>query len=269
MSQKRRPSLAERADPHALYEASVQGPEGDIEFFLRMFRRHFKRVPVVLREDFCGTAYLAASWLAGGRRRRAIGVDLDAETLDWGRRKHIESMPPAMRRRIQLVQADVRDITRPKADLICALNFSYCTLKTRQNLGSYFHTVYRALESEGLFICELYGGTEAVVPIEEEREVDDFTYVWEQESYDAITHDTLCHIHFEFSDGSKRERAFTYDWRLWTIPEVRELLADAGFRRTEVYWEETDDDGDGTGEFRRTESEENQEGFIVYIVGVK
>lgn len=269
MSRKRAPSLASQADPHALYEASVQAPEGDIEFFLRVFRRHFRRTPVMLREDFCGTAYLATSWVEGGRRRRALGVDLDETTLDWGRHAHLAPMTPATRRRIRLRCADVRDVTRPKADLICALNFSYCVFKTRQELGGYLRTVYRGLEREGLFVCELYGGTEAVVPIEERREVDGFTYVWEQESYDAITQETLCHIHFEFPDGSTLQRAFTYDWRLWTIPEVRELLAEAGFRRSEVYWEETDDDGDGTGEFKRTESEENQEGFIVYIVGVK
>jgi len=247
----------------------VQAPEGDIEFFLRVFRRHFKRTPIVLREDFCGTAYLAAAWVQGGRRRRAVGIDLDPVPLDWGRREHVEKMTTEMRRRIRLIQADVRSMTRPKADVICALNFSYCVFKTRRDLGGYLKTAYRGLKAEGLFVCELYGGTEAVMPIEEEREVDGFTYIWDQESYDPITHETLCHIHFEFPDGSGRERAFTYDWRLWTIPEVRELLTEAGFRRTEVYWEETDADGDGTGEFRRTESEENQEGFIVYIVGVK
>ena len=269
MTAKRRRSLAARADPHALYEASVQAPEGDIEFFLRAFRRHFRRTPALLREDFCGTAYLAATWVNGGRRRRAIGVDLDEATLDWGRRRHLEPMTASTRRRIQLVCDDVREVTRPKADLICALNFSYCTFKTRRDLGAYMRTVYRGLRREGLFVCELYGGTEAVVPIEERREVDDFTYVWEQASYDPISNETLCYIHFEFADGSKLERAFTYDWRLWTIPELRELLAEAGFRRSEVYWEETDEDGDGTGEFRRTESEENQEGYIAYIVGVK
>jgi len=269
MSRKRRATLAELADPHALYEASVQAPEGDIEFILRVFRRHFRRVPVTLREDFCGTAYLASSWIEGGSRRKSIGVDLDEATLEWGRRRHIESMAPAMRRRIRLLQADVREVTRPRVDVVCALNFSYCTFKSRPELGTYLRAVHSSLGEQGLFVCELYGGTEAVVPIEERREVDDFVYVWDQESYDAITHETRCHIHFEFPDGSKLEKAFTYDWRLWTIPEVRELLAEAGFRRSEVFWEQTDEEGEGTGEFERTESEENQEGFIAYIVGVK
>ena len=42
-----------------------------------------------------------------------------------------------------------------------------------------------------------------------------------------------------------------------------------GFRETMVYWEAVDENGDGTGEYRRTEVEENQEGWLVYVVGVK
>jgi hypothetical protein len=78
-----------------------------------------------------------------------------------------------------------------------------------------------------------------------------------------------CHIHFEFSDRSKIERAFSYDWRLWTLPELRELLREVGFRDVQVYWEQVDADGDGTGTFHPTEYEENQESWLVYIVAAK
>jgi hypothetical protein len=30
----------------------------------------------------------------------------------------------------------------------------------------------------------------------------------------------VCHIHFDFEDGSRLERAFSYDWRLWSLPEA-------------------------------------------------
>ena len=86
---------------------------------------------------------------------------------------------------------------------------------------------------------------EVDVELEEEREIsDDLTYLWEQETYNPINHETLCHISFDFSDGSSMTRAFTYDWRLWSIPELREILEEAGFSRTAVYWEEVDDEGD-------------------------
>jgi hypothetical protein len=65
------------------------------------------------------------------------------------------------------------------------------------------------------------------------------------------------------------KKAFTYDWRLWTIPELRELLAEVGFKHVRVFWETVDDDGDGTGEFEPTEKEENQESWLVYLAAEK
>src|SRR5690606_33076657 len=92
----------------------------------------------------------------------------------------------------------------------------------------------------------VYGGQEAIDVMTEDREVDDedFTYVWEQEKFNPISHDTVCHIHFEFPDGSRLERAFSYEWRLWTLPELRELLAEAGFSAVHVFWEEFEDADD-------------------------
>lgn len=258
--------------PHRfrLYEQAVQGPEATIELFLRVFRRLRGRTPTFLREDFCGTAHLAASWVAGSRRRRALAIDLDPEPLAWGRDHNRAALPPATARRLQLLQADVRQVDRPRVDLTCALNFSCCFFDRRDELRDYFAAARRGLASDGLLVVDLYGGTEAIAPIEERRECEGFTYVWEQESYDPITHRTRCHIHFELPGGERLERAFTYDWRLWTVREMRELLAEVGFRASEVYWEATDDDGEGTGDYVRVRGEmENQEGWLVYIVGIR
>ncbi len=261
--------MAERSDRHDLYQRSVQAPEQDIAFFDRVFRRIRGRRPLTLREDFCGTAYLSSLWAASDRRRRALAVDLDRETLEWGRAHNLEPEGGGLLERVQLRQANVLDVSGPPVDLACAMNFSFCTFKTREELERYFRVVHRGLGPEGIFVSELYGGSEAIVELEEPREVEDFTMIWEQERFNPIDHRTLCHIHFELGDGSRIERAFTYDWRLWTIPEVRELLAAAGFVRSEVWWEEVDEEGDGSGEHRRTEEEENQEAWLVYLVAVK
>ena len=86
--------------------------------------------------------------------------------------------------------------------------------------------------------------------IEEERECDGFTYIWEQASFNPIDGMMDCHIHFTFPDGSRMDRAFSYRWRLWTLPELREMLAEAGFRDIVVYWEGTDEDAnEGNGIF--------------------
>jgi hypothetical protein len=46
---------------------------------------------------------------------------------------------------------------------------------------------------------------------------------WDQAAYNPITADFKAHIHFRFKDGTAIEPAFTYEWRLWSIPELREL----------------------------------------------
>jgi hypothetical protein len=97
--------------------------------------------------------------------------------------------------------------------------------------------------------------------------VSNFTYVWHQADFDPITHHILCKIHFEFKDGSKMKNAFTYDWRLWTLPEMRELMDEAGFKDIHVLWEGTDKKGEGNGEFTRVERGDDEEAWIAYVIG--
>ena len=68
-------------------------------------------------------------------------------------------------------------------------------------------------------------------------------------------------------DGTKMRNAFTYDWRLWTLPELRELLLDAGFATVDVYTEGWDDDEDDTdGIFRKRKWFDNQSAWVAYVV---
>lgn len=262
-------TLADRADVLALYQQSVQSPQYDIDLFVDWFRKLRGRKPLVLREDFCGTAYTATEWVRGSAKRSAIGVDLDEPTLEWGRRHVLGKEKPSVQKRVKLIHGNVLDVTKPKADLTCAMNFSYCVFKTREQLTEYFRAAHRGLKRDGVFACELYGGTEAIVPCKEKRKVGRFQYVWEQAEYNPITNETLCHIHFRFRDGSRIDRAFTYDWRLWTIPEVKECLLDAGFRLVDVYWEDEDEKGEGTGSYRVATKEENVLTWLVYFVAAK
>jgi hypothetical protein len=261
--------MADLADKHELYQRSVQCPEADITFFDRVFRRHRKRKPLSMKEDFCGTALLCCEWVKTDRRRTALGVDLHGPTLRWARENNVERLEEAERARVELIQSNVLEVTRPKVDFTGALNFSYCVFKTRAELREYFEVARRGLVDDGMFFCELYGGTEAIVELEERRRCRGFTYVWHQEKYNPIDHHTLCHIHFEFPDGSRMERAFTYDWRLWTIPEVREVLYEAGFSKVELWWDPVDGDPKGDTWYRRTEEEENQLGWLVYFAALR
>lgn len=245
---------ADRADKFDLYQRAVQSPEVDVEFFHRVFRTEFGRPPLLLREDFCGTAAVSCAWAASRRDRRAIGFDLDEETLAWGRTHNVEALPPARRASVTLVQADVREEHAEKADVICALNFSFNVFKTRDELRGYFKAALRNLADEGVLILDVVGGAETQ---EDEREESrkikgGVHYVWEQRRFDPLTYEGRFAIHFLFKDGSALRCAFEYDWRLWTIPELRELLLEAGFRRVDVFWEGTDPETDeGNGKYDR------------------
>jgi len=92
-----------------------------------------------------------------------------------------------------------------------------------------------------------------------------FRYTWEQERFNPVTNDLFCSIHFEVPGHRAMRRAFTYDWRLWSLPEVRELLEEAGFRSSRVYA----DVGDSNGVYRLRKSFENQRGWLALVAGVK
>ena len=78
-----------------------------------------------------------------------------------------------------------------------------------------------------------------------------------------------CFIHFRFPDGSKLKKAFSYSWRLYTAPELRDMLLEAGFRDVTVYWEGEDEDGEGNGVFTPNEKGEADLAWIAYIVAEK
>ena len=136
---KKKGSLADRADRHALYEASVQDVDTEIRFLKRIYRTKRNMAPLSLREDFCGTALLASSWVAGARERKAWGIDLDPEVLDWARTQRVPYLK-AGAERLKLIEGDVRAVKTPKVDVLAALNFSYFCFMDRDAMRSYFQT---------------------------------------------------------------------------------------------------------------------------------
>lgn len=242
----------------------MQDTEAEAGFIARTYERVRGRKAVSLREDFCGTALLCAEWVKK-RGRTAVGIDLDGSVLSWGTLHNLAPLGEPGRR-IQLLEQDVRARCRGRFDVSVALNFSYSVFRTRSELRDYFRAVRRGLAKDGLFFVDTYGGYESWKPMQERRRLRGFTYVWHQASVNPIDHSVTNHIHFEFKDGSSLRRAFTYEWRLWTIPELRELLEEAGFARSTTYWEDGDDDGHGTGVFRPRARVGQEAAFVAYIV---
>lgn len=267
----RKPSKASRVDRYDLYQQSVQVPEYEVQFFDRVYKAEFGQRPQVLREDFCGTFAICCEWVKKAADRRAIGVDLDPEPLAWGREHNLAKIKPAQQQRVTLMQDDVRSVAGPKADVVAAENFSWWIFKTRKDLGDYVKAAYRNLKEHGVFVLDIMGGSEVLEENHDDKhKYKGFTYVWEQHRFDPITHDGTFYIHYKFKDGSKLKRAFEYHWRLWTIPELTELLTDAGFSRIDVYWEGTDPKtGEGNDVYRKRKHAPSESVWIAYVVGVK
>ncbi|MEJ2761657.1 MAG: class I SAM-dependent methyltransferase [Gammaproteobacteria bacterium] len=262
------PTLAERSDKHDLYEQSVQCVDAEIDFVDGTFQSLRNRIPHTLREDFCGTTNTSCEWVRRRPDNLAYCVDLDADVLDWGRRNKIARLDPAAAARIHIHNDNVLTAAVEPVDIILAMNFSYWCFKTRDDMKAYFRRAREGLVDDGILFLDAFGGYEAFQELEESTKYDGFTYVWDQDKYNPITGETTCHIHFKFKDGSKIKNAFTYVWRLWTLPEIREILGESGFSST-VYWEGTDEDGEGNGVFTPTEEGEADAGWIAYIVAEK
>ena len=280
-------SLAEVADRHVCYEASVQCVEAEIDFVTETFEKLRERPLRLLREDFCGTANTSCEFVSRHDDNRAIGVDLDEPTLQWGRDHNLSKLPDAGQARVELRNENVLTVETEPVEAILAMNFSYFIFQQRDLLRSYFEKCRAALQDDGMLFLDCFGGHESFAENEDHREIEDddgkpvliginehskdgFTYVWDQHKYNPITGEAVCKIHFHFPDKSKIKNAFTYVWRMWSLPELRELLTEAGFRQVDVYWEGTDEDtGEGNGEYYPTLDGEADPAWVAYIVAQK
>lgn len=263
----RKPPMASKADRHVLYQDSVQCVEAEIDFIDDTYKDIRGKRAAFIREDFCGTANTSCEWVKRRRTNRAIGVDLDLEVLGWGKEHNIDKLRGNGKERIELLSENVLTVKTAPVDMVLAMNFSYQIFTDRAMLLAYFVHVRESLADDGVFFLDNYGGYESYKTSREKREIDDdVTYVWDQAEYNPITGDMACFIHFNFSDGSKIKKAFEYHWRMWTLPELRDLLTEAGFSKVTVYWEGVDEDSEeGDGNFEPTLEAEQDPAWICYI----
>lgn len=281
-----KPRLAALADRHDLYQRAVQCPEAEIDFVDATFRELRGRHAVRLREDFCGTANTSCEWVRRRSTNIAVGLDLDAPTLEWGRAHNLSRLRPAQRDRIDLRISNVLDEhpdLKGTLDCVLAMNFSFWIFQDRPTMLAYFRRVREDLRPDGVLFTDFYGGFEAHQVLKERRRIPratrgepsvhgfnhPFTYVWDQRAYNPIDGSLTCAIHFEFADGSRLRDAYVYRWRLWNLREVRDVLHEAGFRRTTVYWEGDDGRGGGNGEFTASERGEACASWVCYVTAEK
>lgn len=251
-------------DKHDLYELCVQSPKD----LVPLLRAIHGGDPRTLGEDFAGTAAVSHLWVQRDGCD-AIAVDLDHEALQ--RRGEQE--------RIAKHVADVRQAEAP-CDLLFVGNFSIGYLHTRRELVEYLTHCRKRLESTtGVFVCDTYGGESAYTlggvhrahPMPGGKLC---RYTWEQHAADPATGMVTNLIHFRVERAGviefELEDAFVYEWRLWSIPELRDAMADAGFSTTQVYAKLADAiDAEGNAYVMPVEDgeEELEDSYIVLVAG--
>lgn len=265
---------------HILYEASVQDTDVDIALIDRMTQRASSKQALTLREDFSGTSILACAWAMSHPQREAWGIDLHAPTLRWAEKHRLSTMGDE-KNRVHLLEENVLDADTPQVDVVAALNFSYMIFKQRQLLKNYFQSVFHSLNPGGVFILDLFGGPHAQDVMKEKKRIrqgkdikghayPEFTYVWEQAYFNAVTQEIRCHIHFRGKKIVPIEKAFTYEWRLWSITEITDLLKEVGFHSVDPYFEGWDDEAESTdGDLRIRKKYENMLAWICYLSAAK
>ncbi len=259
-------TIAEIADRQWLYENSVQDSAAEVKFVRERFHALRGYWPTLLREDFCGTATVCAEWVKTGPESRALGFDLDAETLEWGAGNNLQLLSEEAQQRIMLVKADCSELETSDIDVLMALNFSYWLFMDRQKLGNYFKACCQSLSKDGILVLDAFGGSEAHELLTEDRECEGFIYQWEQASLNPVTMEMQCYLHFNFPDGSAMPKAFSYYWRVWSLPELSELLTEAGFAKPKIYWHEPQDDGAVKVGREARDFNDPDPGWICYLV---
>lgn len=260
-------ALSKTFDKYEAYAKSVQASRNEAKLVRLLYRNLNGSEPTTLREDFCGTFAMCCEWVKFDASKQAIGLDIDPEPLEYGKENYLPKLNESARNRILTLERDVLARPSPQADIIAAFNFSYFAFHSRATLLRYFKTCRQALHRNGLMMVDTFGGSQHCEPSLDVRRLPGLTYYFEQEHFDPISNRTRFSLHYKPKNGRIRKRAFTYDWRMWSIPEIRDTMLDAGFSQVEVYWEGTGRDGRGSGRFHRRERGEPCDVWVAYVVG--
>lgn len=227
-----------RAEPDQLnvfdlYEMCVQAPELEARFLRSLHGAN----GTVLGEDFAGPAGVSRAWLTLNPAHSAVASDFDPLPLEHAQYRLKHTLPGALPR-FNTRTNDVLE-TGDRVDIIASFNFAACELLTRDKLVTYFrHALFR-LNANGVLALDTYTGPDAMVPGVSTQSVETHfglvEYQWRQVSADIATGRVVNAIDFTLPDARRFKDAFVYDWRLWTVPELRDAMREAGFRSTEVH----------------------------------
>jgi hypothetical protein len=200
-----------------------------------------------------------------------MALDLDPEPLEYGRTHYLPALNAEQSQRLKVLRKNVISVT-PTSDLIAAGNFSFCIFKDRATLVRYFRHCLRSLKKgSGVLVLDVAGGQNMLEKSLDRRTIrapgiGRYAYEWECFGFDPISHSVRYAIHFKLPNGKRFNNAFTYDWRHWSIPEIRDAMMEAGFKSTKVFWDVSQDPDHEKHDLR--EKAEDMDCYIAYVAGL-
>ena len=255
---------------YLFYELSVQSPNWQVDYLPQFHTWLTGKTPTLMREDFCGSGKISCEWVKKSKKNHAVGLDIDPEVLNYAEEKNRASLSEEQKKRVKFLKQNVLKPTIQKFDMIGAYNFSFFIFHERKELLRYARAAFLSLKSKGTLFLEVAGGPGFIETHRETKNLNipghgKIQQVWEQHQYDPITAVNDYSIHFKLPNGQWLNDAFTYHWRIWGIRDLREILTEAGFKKTIVLWEHSD----GKDEYLPSENAEHADSWIAYVIGVK
>lgn len=257
---------------HELYQKSVQNTKKEIGFFKKTYRMIFNKIPLAFREDFCGTGLLSCDWVKENVSNIAVGIDIDVETLEWGIKNNIENLPSGSDR-IKLLNHNVLEEfdKNQKFDIICSLNYSHFLLRKRKELLKYFQNVRNNIK-KGIFILDFYGGSH-VYDDHKFSKAENETYRFEGSKINILNNTSKCSLNYKIKKN-KYMPLFEYNFRYYTILELKEALEECGFQTFKLLIKEiNEDDDDQYSEYQEMDIEseyfpesDRYTGYLISII---
>jgi hypothetical protein len=220
---------------YQLYQSAVQNVKKEVEFFRKIYRLIYNKVPHSFREDFCGTGLLANEWVKNSVENIAVGIDIDQEALEYGNNNNTSTDRVSLLNHNVLTEYDETQ----KFDVICSLNYSHFLLTKRSEIKKYFENVFKNI-SKGIFIIDLFGGSH----IYEDHSYDKGDYYrFCGKAINIVNNQTECSLNFKIKKN-KYKPLFNFMFRVYSIIELRELLEEIGFKKSKLFLKEINDDED-------------------------
>lgn len=245
---------------HVLYQTTVQEPKKELEFFRKIYRNIYSRVPISIREDFCGTGFISCEWVKMNFENTSIGIDIDDDPLEWGRKNNIMNLSGGDDR-VKLYNHNVLEEwnSKQKFDMILSLNYSHFLLNKRIEFLTYLKNVRKNIE-KGFLVLDFFGGSKIYFDSSLKRhfgqEKDDHSYEFKSKKLDLLNNFAYCSINFKLGKR-KLNNLYNFKFRVYSIPEMVDCLTDAGFSKFRIFIKEYfDEDEDEYTEYNELNLDE-------------